>query len=163
MSESSNLVPFSPMGSSAWFLGYQQDCLMRDATKATVDAFLRILRQFTAWVAKLPGQGGQFVPSPLTTTSVERYLSVRKRAGVQRQSPHPRQNDAQRLLLVAHRGEACPDAQPDPWGGDQNATGIGSPRTLPGPAVRPVPAPGESGRAFAAKQTSPWSTGRDAA
>ena len=49
--------------------------------EATVDAYLRILRQFTAWVTKLPGQGGQFVPSQLTTTAVERYLSVLKEQG----------------------------------------------------------------------------------
>ena len=49
--------------------------------EATVDAYVRILRQFTAWVAKLPGQGGHFVPSQLTTTAVERYLSVLKEQG----------------------------------------------------------------------------------
>ena len=30
---------------------------------------------------KLPGQGGQFVPSQLTTTAVERYLSALKEQG----------------------------------------------------------------------------------
>jgi hypothetical protein len=61
MSESSNVVPFPHMGTSAWIEGYQQDCLDVRCDEATVDAHLRILRQFTAWVAKLPGQGGQFV------------------------------------------------------------------------------------------------------
>ncbi|GAC1354025.1 MAG: hypothetical protein NVSMB38_31330 [Ktedonobacteraceae bacterium] len=80
MSESFNVVPFPYVGPSAWILGYQQDCLMQK-DKVTVDVYLRILRQFTAWVAKLPGQGGQFVPSQLTTTAVERYLSVLKEQG----------------------------------------------------------------------------------
>jgi site-specific recombinase XerD len=80
MSESSNVVPFPHVGPSAWIDGYQQDCLMQK-DEATVDAYLRILRQFTAWVAKLPGQGGHFVPSQLTTTAVERYLSFLKEQG----------------------------------------------------------------------------------
>jgi hypothetical protein len=54
MTESSNAVPFPNLGSSAWIEGYQQDCLMQK-DEATVDAYLRILRQFTTWVAKLPG------------------------------------------------------------------------------------------------------------
>src|SRR2546429_8728211 len=80
MSESPNRVPFPHVGTAAWILGYQQDCLMQK-DEATVDAYLRILRQFTAWVTKLPGQGGHFVPSQLTTTAVERYLSVLKEQG----------------------------------------------------------------------------------
>src|SRR5260370_17023412 len=80
MSGSSNLVPFPHVGTSVWIEGYQQDCLMQKG-EATVDAYVRILRQFSAWVAKLPGQGGQFVPSQLTTTAVERYLSALKEQG----------------------------------------------------------------------------------
>src|ERR1700676_3289904 len=80
MTEPSNVVAFPHVDPSVWILGYQQDCLMQK-DEATVDAYLRILRQFTAWVAKLPGQGGQFVPSQLTTTAVERYLSALKEQG----------------------------------------------------------------------------------
>lgn len=80
MSESSNVVSFPHVGPCAWILGYQQDCLLQK-DEATVDAYVRILRQFTTWVAKLPGQGGQFVPSQLTVTAVERYLSVLKEQG----------------------------------------------------------------------------------
>jgi site-specific recombinase XerD len=80
MSESSNVVAFPHVGTSVWILGYQQDCLLQK-DEATVDAYVRILRQFTAWVAKLPGQGGHFVPSQLTTAAVERYLSVLKEQG----------------------------------------------------------------------------------
>src|SRR5437763_15576241 len=71
----------SQAGTSVWILGYQQDCLDARCGEATVDAYVRILRQFTVWVAKLPGQGGQFVPSQLTQTAVERYLSVLKEQG----------------------------------------------------------------------------------
>jgi hypothetical protein len=64
MTEPSNIVAFPHMDASAWILGYQQDYLLQK-DEATVDAYVRILRQFTAWVATLPGQGGQFVPSPI--------------------------------------------------------------------------------------------------
>ena len=80
MTEPSNIVTFPQVGTSVWTLGYEQDCL-RQKDEATVDAYMRILRQFTAGVAKLPGHGGQFVPSQLTTTAVERYLSVLKEQG----------------------------------------------------------------------------------
>ena len=81
MTELSNMVAFPQAGTSVWIDGYQQDCLDARCGEATVDAYVRILRQFTAWVAKLPGQGGQFVPSQLTQTAVERYLSVLKEQG----------------------------------------------------------------------------------
>ncbi len=81
MTELSNMVAFPHAGTSVWIDGYQQDCLDARCGEATVDAYVRILRQFTAWVAKLPGQGGQFVPSQLTTTAVERYLSALKEQG----------------------------------------------------------------------------------
>lgn len=81
MTELSNIVAFPQAGTSVWIEGYQQDCLDARCGEATVDAYVRILRQFTAWVAKLPGHGGQFVPSQLTQTSVERYLSVLKEHG----------------------------------------------------------------------------------
>src|SRR6266704_3119441 len=81
MTELSNMVAFPQASTSVWIDGYQQDCLDARCGEATVDAYVRILRQFTAWVAKLPGQGGQFVPSQLTTTAVERYLSALKEQG----------------------------------------------------------------------------------
>src|SRR5438093_2579819 len=81
MTELSNIVAFPQAGTSVWILGYQQDCLDARCGEATVDAYVRILRQFTVWLAKLPGHGGQFVPSQLTQTSVERYLSVLKEQG----------------------------------------------------------------------------------
>src|SRR5215469_8988168 len=80
MTEPLNIVAFPHVSASVWIEGYQQECLLQK-DEATVDAYLRILRQFTGWVAKLPGHGGQFVPSQLTTTAVERYLSVLKEQG----------------------------------------------------------------------------------
>src|SRR5207302_9058341 len=76
MTELSNMVAFPHAGTSVWIDCYQQDCLDARCGESTVDAYVRILRQFTAWVAKLPGQGGQVVPSQLTQPAVERYLSV---------------------------------------------------------------------------------------
>ena len=80
MTEPFNMIAFPQLDAKVWIESYQQDCLMQK-DEATVDAYVRILRQFTAWVAKLPGQGGQFVPSQLTATAVERYLSVLKEQG----------------------------------------------------------------------------------
>lgn len=42
---------------------------------ATVEAYGRILRQLTSWVARRPGGGGEFRPELLTRTAVETYLS----------------------------------------------------------------------------------------
>jgi site-specific recombinase XerD len=80
MTELSNIVAFPQMDTSVWIDGYQQDYLTQKG-EATMDAYVRILRQFTAWVAKLQGHGRQFVPSQLTTTAVERYLSAIKEQG----------------------------------------------------------------------------------
>src|SRR5579864_5016992 len=80
MTEPFNMIAFPQQDAKVWIESYQQDCLTQK-DEATVDAYVRILRQFTAWVATLPGQGGQFVPSQLTTTAVERYLSLLKEQG----------------------------------------------------------------------------------
>lgn len=59
---------------SEWITAYQIACLAsKDA--ATRDAYVRILRQFADFVARLPGMGRSFQPSQLTTTVVERYLA----------------------------------------------------------------------------------------
>jgi site-specific recombinase XerD len=74
MVEASNIVPFPQSGAEPWILEYQQACLRkRDA--ATIDAYMRILRQFTGWVAKRPGHGKQFEATQLTSTVVESYLA----------------------------------------------------------------------------------------
>jgi site-specific recombinase XerD len=74
MSASSNVIPFPQSGAEVWIEEYRQARLVqKDA--ATVDAYLRILRQFTQWIAERPGYGRHFEPTQLTQTSVELYLS----------------------------------------------------------------------------------------
>lgn len=41
----------------------------------TVDAYARILRQFTQWIAARPGNGGRFQPEAFTRTALETYLA----------------------------------------------------------------------------------------
>src|SRR5450631_2586518 len=77
MTEPSNIVPFPQMGSEEWIQCYYQEYLTK-LDETTIDAYLRILRQFTDWVAKRPGHGKQFKPEQLTTTVVEGYLSMLK-------------------------------------------------------------------------------------
>src|SRR5437762_1096086 len=80
MSASSKVIPFPQSGAEVWIDGYHQARLVqKDA--ATVDAYLRILRQFTHWVAQRPGLGKHFEPAQLTTTAVELYLSSLKERG----------------------------------------------------------------------------------
>ena len=59
---------------------YQQACLTK-LDEATIDAYLRILRQFTEWVAERPGHAKHFQPDQLTMTVVEGYLSRLKEQG----------------------------------------------------------------------------------
>ncbi|HZU70781.1 MAG TPA: tyrosine-type recombinase/integrase [Ktedonobacteraceae bacterium] len=77
MTEPSNIVPFPDAGNEAWILSYQQACLSKH-DEATIDAYTRILRQFTAWVARRPGHSKHFQPDQLTATVVEAYLSLLK-------------------------------------------------------------------------------------
>ena len=74
MSASSNVVPFPQSGADTWIEEYHQATLMLKDV-ATIDAYLRILRQFTWWIAERPGHGKHFVPTQLTTTIVQVYLS----------------------------------------------------------------------------------------
>src|SRR5664280_1133823 len=59
----------------------QPDALMDEymatlSSKAegTVDAYARILRQLTQWIAARPGNGGRFQPEAFTRTALETYL-----------------------------------------------------------------------------------------
>lgn len=80
MSGSSQVVPFPLSGAEIWIDEYHQTRLaQKDA--ATVDAYLRILRQFTEWVAERPGHGKRFEPGQLTATAVEMYVSSLKEQG----------------------------------------------------------------------------------
>jgi site-specific recombinase XerD len=80
MTEPSNLVPVPQFGNEAWIESYHQESLTK-LDGATVDAYLRILRQFTEWVAKRPGHAKRFQPEQLTTTIVEGYLTSLKEQG----------------------------------------------------------------------------------
>src|SRR5947209_3027582 len=80
MTEPSNIVSFPQFGTNDWIEGYHQVRLTK-LDEATIDAYLRILRQFTEWVAKRPGHGKHFEPEQLTTTVVEGYLSLLKEQG----------------------------------------------------------------------------------
>src|SRR5207302_963161 len=80
MTEPSNLVSFPQLDNEEWIEGYRQACLTKH-DEATIDAYLRILHQFTEWVAKRPGHGKHFQPDQLTMTIVEGYLSRLKEQG----------------------------------------------------------------------------------
>ena len=73
MTESSNIIPFPQSESEPWITEYQASCLSK-RNAATIDAYVRILQQFTEWVVKLPGHSKQFEPVQLTNTVVEAYL-----------------------------------------------------------------------------------------
>jgi site-specific recombinase XerD len=47
----------------------------------TADAYARVLRQFTAWLAERPGQRAGFAPEQLTRTALETYLAALAVAG----------------------------------------------------------------------------------
>ena len=80
MSASSKIIPFPQPGAEIWINEYHQAKLARKDA-ATVDAYLRILRQWTSWVVERPGHGRHFEPDQLTQTSVELYLSSLKEQG----------------------------------------------------------------------------------
>lgn len=76
----SNIVPFPLSGADVWIVEYRDACLLqKDA--ATIDAYLRILRQLTQWVAERPGHTKTFLPTHLTATVVDMYLSHLKEQG----------------------------------------------------------------------------------
>lgn len=71
------VLAFPQPEAAAWIDAYQHAWLSQK-DEATIDAYRRILQQFVAWVVTLPGMAGQFLPAQLTTTVVERYLTVLK-------------------------------------------------------------------------------------
>jgi site-specific recombinase XerD len=80
MTEPATSVPFPHIGNEEWIEGYHQACLTK-LDEATIDAYLRILRQFTEWVTGRPGHAKHFQPDQLTMTVVEGYLSRLKEQG----------------------------------------------------------------------------------
>jgi len=47
----------------------------------TIDAYARILRQLTQWIARRPGNGGRFWPDVFTRTALEAYLAQLEETG----------------------------------------------------------------------------------
>ncbi|HEU5378712.1 MAG TPA: phage integrase N-terminal SAM-like domain-containing protein, partial [Ktedonobacteraceae bacterium] len=80
MMGASNILSFPQSGAEPWIREYQETRLSK-RDEATIDAYTRILRQFTEWVAKRPGHGKQFEPTQLTNTVVEAYLACLEEQG----------------------------------------------------------------------------------
>jgi site-specific recombinase XerD len=49
--------------------------------EGTLDAYMRTVRQLTAWVAARPGNGGRFQPQQLTKTAITMYLAQLEQEG----------------------------------------------------------------------------------
>lgn len=70
-------LPFPQNASNLWIEEYTH-AELRGKNEATLDAYLRILRQVTAWVAQLPGSEGHFHPKFLTKTAFGDYMDELK-------------------------------------------------------------------------------------
>ena len=71
------MLPFAHNASNLWIEGYAR-AELSGKNEATLDAYLRILRQVTAWVAQLPGSEGHFHPTFLTKTAFGDYMDELK-------------------------------------------------------------------------------------
>src|SRR5436853_3597098 len=58
---------------------YEQ--LLSGKARGTMEAYLRTVRHLIGWVARLPGNEGQFQPPQLTQTTVELYLAHLEQEG----------------------------------------------------------------------------------
>src|SRR6266700_679880 len=65
------------VATNPWIENYYQ-AELSEKNEATIDAYLRVLRQVTAWVAQLPGSEGTFHPRFLTKTAFGDYLEELK-------------------------------------------------------------------------------------
>lgn len=63
-----NVIPLPRSGAD--LLAEYQTVLARK-NPATVDAYMRALRQLTGWLAERPGAGGRFFPEQFTRTAME--------------------------------------------------------------------------------------------
>src|SRR6267154_1493761 len=68
-----NLLPFRQPELSQWVVAYVQ-AELGGKNQKTLDAYGRILRQVSEFVAGLPGSNGQFHPRHLTKTAFSAYL-----------------------------------------------------------------------------------------
>ncbi len=70
--EENKLLSFPLRSAESWIQDYIKEELVGKSEK-TVDVYQRILRQFTSWLAFLPGHHGQFHPVQITRSTVELY------------------------------------------------------------------------------------------
>src|SRR6266566_3430578 len=67
------ILIFPQAATNPWIENYYH-AELSGKNEATIDAYLRVLRQLTAWVAQLPGSEGNFHPRFLTKTAFGDYL-----------------------------------------------------------------------------------------
>ena len=70
------LAPFPGRDVDEWVASYRAAISPKD--ESTIDAYLRVVRQFAVWFAERPGNGGQFYPQSITRTAIDLYLSTLK-------------------------------------------------------------------------------------
>ncbi len=69
-----HLASFPGRDIENWLADYRLALMGKDAS--TIDAYLRVIRQFARWFADRPGNDGQFYPQSITRTAVDMYLST---------------------------------------------------------------------------------------
>jgi site-specific recombinase XerD len=74
--EQDEITPFSERSIADWIADYRVALEGRDAL--TIDAYLRVVRQFAVWLCERPGNDGAFDPHSITRTAVDLYLSTLK-------------------------------------------------------------------------------------
>jgi site-specific recombinase XerD len=76
MKELAVVQPFPGRNIENWLADYRLALAGKDVS--TIDAYLRVIRQFARWFACRPGNDGQFYPQSITRTAVDMYLSTLK-------------------------------------------------------------------------------------
>lgn len=76
MKERAVVTPLPARAIEDWLTDYRLALAGKDV--ATIDAYLRVIRQFACWFASRPGNDGQFYPQAITRTAVDMYLSTLK-------------------------------------------------------------------------------------
>jgi site-specific recombinase XerC len=71
------ILLFPQAATNLWIENYYH-AELSGKNEATIDAYLRVLRQLSAWVARLPGSEGNFHPKFLTKTAFGDYLEELK-------------------------------------------------------------------------------------
>jgi site-specific recombinase XerD len=71
-------ILFLPQAATNLWIENYYHAELSGKNEATIDAYLRVLRQLTTWVAELPGSEGNFHPKFLTKTAFGDYLEELK-------------------------------------------------------------------------------------